>query len=112
MLWLTEDAKLACAHDDGVVDIEATQKLVRIDGRRVLVHPNPEKRPIKHCPWVAPGQFACLLTLSVREGYSPTIRIDGKKVCLDTVAGLTNGTPQGTFDYTVRRAGQVLVSQR
>jgi hypothetical protein len=111
MLWLTEDALLACAHDAGIVDIAPTQSLVTIDGRRVLVDPNPESRKIKGCPWVAPGQFACLLTLSVREGYSPTIRIDGQQVCLDTVVGLTNGTPQGTFDYTVRKPGQALVSQ-
>lgn len=111
MRWLTEDARLACSHDSGIVDIAPTQSLVRIDDRRVLVDPNPENCSISGCPWVAPGQTACLLTLPVREGYSPTIRIDGRKVCLDTVVGITNGTPQGTFDYTVRVPGQTLVSQ-
>ena len=42
MDWLTEDAKLVCAHEAGSVQIVATQKLVSIDSRRVLVEPDPE----------------------------------------------------------------------
>jgi hypothetical protein len=32
-------------------------------------------------------------------------------VCLDTVTGLTDGTPPGIVTYKVRHAGQALVSE-
>jgi hypothetical protein len=78
----------------------------------VLVEPDPEDKKIKRCPWISPGQKRCTTTQAVKEGYSPAISIDGRRICLDTVSGLTNGTPFGTFRYKVRRAGQDLVSQQ
>jgi hypothetical protein len=39
------------------------------------------------------------------------VRIDGRRVCLDTVTGLTDGTPPGTIKYEVRSPGQDLVSE-
>jgi hypothetical protein len=54
----------------------------------------------------------CLTTLKVQQGYSGLIDIQGRRVCLDTVTGLTDGTPPGTFKYSVRRPGQDLVSER
>ena len=111
MDWLTEDAKLVCAHEAGSVQIVATQKLVSIDSRLVLVEPDPESRTIDRCPWSQPGFLPCTLTLKA-TGYSPNIRIDGQPVALDSVVGVTNGTPATTFRYYVRRAGQSLVSER
>jgi hypothetical protein len=111
MFWLTEDAVLMCAHESGIVQIEAQQKLLRINGRRVLVEDDPEHKKIEHCPWMSPGQKRCTTTQAVKEGYSPTISVDGHRVCLDTVSGLTDGTPFGTFRYKVRTTGQDLVSQ-
>ena len=111
MKWLTEDAIVPCDHAAGIVQIAPSQSLVHVDGRRVLVENDPEGRPIQSCPWTSPGMLPCLLTLTVLTGYSPVIRIDGRRVCLDTVVGLTNGTPPGTFKYTVRRPGQTLVSE-
>jgi len=110
--WLTEDATLVCSHEAGRVVIVATQKLVTIDQRRVLVERDPEGRTIAACPWVSPGQKPCSLTLPVLQGYSALVRIDGRRVCLDTVDGLTDGTPPGTFHYSVRRPGQKLVADR
>ena len=110
MYWLTEDAVLNCSHEAGLVTIVTSQDWVRIDSRRVLVENDPETRAISGCPWTAPGMLPCLKTQKVSEGYSPLIRIDGRRVCLDTVTGPTNGTPQGTFKYTVRNPGQKRVS--
>jgi len=109
VLILTEDAVLVCKHELGRVGIETKQKLVTIHGRRVLVEPDPEGRPIKGCPMVVPFK-PCLVTLLVREGYSKLLSIGGIKVCLDTVTGLTDGTPPGTVMYKVNDAGQKLVA--
>ena len=112
MYWLTEDALLVCPHESGYVQIVATQNLVTINGRRVLVDNDPEQRQIVGCPWTAPGMKPCLTTLKVVHGYSDLIRIQGRRLCLDPVTGLTDGTPPGAFDYAVRRPGQALVSER
>lgn len=111
MLWLTEDALLVCTHETGRVSIAATQTLVTIEGRRVLVHPDPERRSISGCSNVVPPMRACVTTLVVRVGYSPFVRIEGERLCLDTVRGFTDGTPPGAAEYQVRHAGQDLVSE-
>lgn len=111
MHLLTENAALACDHAVGKVKIEPTQTLVTIMKARVLVETDPEGRPISGCPMVGPGIKACGLTLKVRKGYSELLRIEGRRVCLDTVTGLTDGTPPGAVTYTVRNPGQELVEE-
>jgi hypothetical protein len=111
MKLMTENAVVVCTHETGIVGIVATQKLVRINGRRVLVERNPEGRPIVGCPNAAPPSKPCLTTLVVQSGYSGLLRINGKRICLDTVTGLTDGTPPGTVKYKVRNPGQVLVKE-
>ena len=110
MKLLTENAVLLCGHKLGVVDIAATQKLVAVDGRRLLVRRNPEGRPIKGCP-PAPGFKPCQVTVNVTGGYSTLLRIERKPVCLDTLSGLTDGTPPGSVIYSVSRPGQHWVSE-
>lgn len=112
MDWLTEDALLVCPHETGFVAISTKQSLVRINGRRVLVATDPEGKSIGGCPWAGPGMKPCTNTLKVTEGYSSLIRIDGRAVCLDTITGLTDGLPPGTFFYKVRSPGQSLVEER
>ncbi|MGC9347460.1 MAG: hypothetical protein ACP5JG_04900 [Anaerolineae bacterium] len=111
MRVLTEDAVLICNHELGIVGIRATQDLVTIEGRRVLVEPNPERRPITGCPNVGATIKPCQQTLRVQQGYSDFVRVDGKRICLDTVTGLTDGTPPGTVHYRVRDPGQPFVSE-
>jgi len=111
MKWLTQDALLTCPHESGFVGIAPSQALVKINARPVLVAADPEAKPIAGCPWVGPGMKPCTLTLKVQDGYSGFIRIDGRQVCLDTVTGLTDGTPPGTFNYAVRSPGQDLVQE-
>ena len=111
MKLLTQDSVLICAHVLGNVDVRATQRLVTIDGRRVLVEVDPESRPIRGCPNVGATIKPCQLTLRVQVGYSDLLRIDGRRVCLDTVTGLTDGTPPGMVPYRVRSPRQTLVSE-
>ncbi len=111
MRLLTQDAILNCDHELGLVGIIATQGLVTIAKRRVLVATDPEQRPIAGCPMYGPGVKPCVTTLKVTAGYSDLLRINGKPVCLDTVTGLTDGTPPGTVKYTVRTPGQSLVKE-
>jgi hypothetical protein len=108
---LTEDAVLACKHELGLVRITGTQSLLTIGRRKVLVEKDPEGRPIAGCPNVGATIKPCLLTLPVQVGYSDWIRAGGRRVCLDTVTGLTDGTPPGVVQYQVERAGQAFVSE-
>jgi hypothetical protein len=109
---LTEDAKLVCAHRSGKVSIAAIgQKFVAVEGRLILVATDPEGRSISGCASMGPGIRPCVTTLVVEAGYSEWLRIDGKRVCLDTVTGLTDGSPPGTIHYLVVDPGQTLVSE-
>lgn len=110
MELLTEDADLRCAHDLGKVAIVASQDWVRINGRRVLVRKDPEGRGIAGCPNYGPTIKPCTTTLAVQTGYSAFIHIDGKPVCLNSLTGLTDGTPPGSVKYDVRDSGQDLVA--
>jgi len=109
MLVLTEDAKLFCKHS-GRVSIAASQELVMVEGRRVLVEKDPEGRSISLCPNTVPFK-PCLTTLVVQKGYSEFIRVEEHRLCLDTVTGYTDGTPPGVVMYVVRDAGQSFVSE-
>jgi hypothetical protein len=111
MRVLTEDALVVCKHELGTVQIRSTQNWFTIEGRRVLVENNLEGRPIKSCPNIGATIKPCQLTLRVQEGYSAFVRVDGKPICLDTVSGLTDGTPPGTVRYHVRKPGQSFVSE-
>ncbi len=110
MRLLTEDAVVVCKHEMGIVSIPPTQELVTIEGRKVLVETDPEGQSISRCPLVFPFK-PCLLTLPVQEGYSGLLRIEGRRVCLDTLTGLTDGTPPGTVMYKVNQPGQELVAE-
>lgn len=110
MLLLTEDAKVYCKHGPGKVSIKGTQELVTIAGRKVLVETDPEGRSIAGCPSVVPFK-PCLTSLVVQKGYSHFIRIENRRLCLDTVTGFTDGTPPGVVMYEVRDAGQHFVSE-
>ena len=109
MRWLTEDVLMCCDHQSGLIKVPPTQNLVRVNGRRVLVKPDPVGKGVVGCPMVAPGIKPCTSTLAVAKGYSSFITIDGRAVCLDTVSGYTDGTPPGTYKYSVRIPGQTLV---
>jgi hypothetical protein len=110
MRTLTEDAILLCDHG-GQVKLTMRQSWVTINKRRVLVQADPVGRTISGCPNTNPllGLKLCTSTLAVVKGYSGFVRIDGNPICLDTVTGMTDGTPPGTVKYTVKNPGQTLV---
>lgn len=108
MRWMTEDARMVCAHETGrVTGFDPRQRWVTIGGRCVLVESDPAGRTISGCPVVPPTGKPCTSTLPVVKGYSALVRIDQRRVCLDTVRGLTNGV--APVDYHVRSAGQSLL---
>jgi hypothetical protein len=109
MLWLTEDAVLVCKHEMGKVRIQASQSVVTVQGRGILVETDPEGRPIAGCPNVGAAIKPCQHTLRVTEGYSDFLKVEGRRICLDTVTGLTDGTPPGVVKYYVRDPGQKFV---
>ena len=109
MLLLTNDAVLVCMHVMGKVKNKPSQSFVTIAGVQVLVENDPEGRTIGGCPNVGATIKPCTTTLKVSDGYSGLVRIGGRRACLDTVTGLTDGTPPGVVKYRVASPGQKFV---
>jgi hypothetical protein len=107
---LTEDAVIVCKHELGRAAIVGSQGLVTIRNRKVLVENDPEGRLITGCPNMGATIKPCTATLAAQAGYSNLLRINKRRVCLDTVTGLTDGTPPGMVKYEVRNPGQGLVT--
>jgi hypothetical protein len=110
MLMLTQDVVIVCRHQLGIANVPPTQVLVTVEQRRIFVDNDPEAKSIAGCPHLGPGIKPCTTTLKVKTGYSTLVRIAGHSVCLDTVSGLTDGTPPGTVKYVVHTPGQSFVS--
>lgn len=108
MWWVTEAARIQCGHD-GWVRNHAQQQWVTIGGTPVLVDSDPEGRPVLGCPNVGATIKPCSTTLRVITGYSPWLTIDGHRIVMSNLDGITDGTVPGTVHYTVRNAGQALV---
>jgi hypothetical protein len=110
---LTDQAKLVCQHRTGTVLVVATQHLVRISGRPVLVggllKGDPEFQPIAGCSNIGLTIKPCMLSLKATTGYSTFIFVNHRPVCLDTITGPTDGTPPGVVSYKVARPGQDFV---
>lgn len=113
MKLLTDQAVLVCNHEQGIVKNQPEQDLVWIAAHPILVESEPEGWSIIGCPNanVPVGIVPCRTTLRVQSGYSEWIRVDGHRVCLDTVSGFTDGTPPLTIKYKVRDPGQDFVSE-
>ncbi len=109
MIVLTLNATLKCEHT-GKVILKARQNFVTVAGIPVLVDNDPERKEIVKCMNIGPGIKPCILTLKTMQGYSDVVTINGKRVCLSTVSGLTDGTPPGLVKYKVRDEGQRFVS--
>lgn len=113
MKLITEDAHVVCRHETGTVKLlVATQGLVTINGRKVLVQNDPLMKPIAGCANLGPTIKPCTLTISVAKGYSDLVTINGRAVCMDNLTGVTDGTPPATVEYHVRHPGQTLVNTR
>ncbi|HEY4025270.1 MAG TPA: hypothetical protein VGO86_02475 [Candidatus Dormibacteraeota bacterium] len=110
ILAVSERGALVCDHELGRVGLAPRQSLVRSQGGRLLVDDDPEHRPIAGCPNTNPlaGILPCRNTLPVQSGYSSLVRIDGRRLCLQPVTGMTDGVPPN-FHYKVRESGQSLL---
>ena len=97
---------LRCGHD-GKVELDNSQQWVRIAAEPGLVATDPEGRGISMCPNISTNTKQCNHTLAVIIGYSEFVRIDGRKLCLDSINGMTDGVPPS--HYTVRDPGQQFV---
>lgn len=108
---LTSSSSLKCAHG-GRVDIEPSQRWVRVNGDPVLVDPDTVGRPIHACPMATPANPPCSKTVNANNSasFSALVRIDGHGVCLDTATGMTNWSKLAVIPYAVISAGQDLVS--
>lgn len=111
MKFLTLDARIVCDHRTGIVQLRAGQGFVTIHGRPILVEHDPVGRSITGCANVGATIKPCTTTLVVTGGYSTFIRIDGRRVCLDPITGLTDGTPPVAVKYLVVDPGQRLVEE-
>ncbi len=106
---LTENAKLVCKHELGSVGIAPSQHFVTINKNKILVEPDTISKTIAGCPNVGASIKPCTSTLTIFQGYSDFIRINGRRVCLASLKGITDGTPPGVVEYLVRNPGQTLV---
>jgi hypothetical protein len=108
---LTDKAVLVCNHETGIVTNRPSQSLVTIEGSRILIEDDPEHRPIKGCTMtVLPTIKPCSITLKVKHGYSDLLRIDGHRVCLQSIIGLTDWAG-ADVNYKVRTPGQNFVAE-
>jgi hypothetical protein len=111
MFLLTENSVIVCAHKMGHVKNEPSQDFVTIEGQRLLIETDPEGRSISGCPNYGPTIKPCSNTLKVKVGYSELLTVNGKAICLDTLNGLTDGTPPGVVVYQVADVQQNFVSE-
>lgn len=110
MKILTQDATLVCRHESGKVSLPITmQRYVTVQGVPVLVRGDLVPRPIGGCANMGPTIKPCALTVNVTRGYSDFVRIDGRPICLESLVGITDGTPPAGVEYHVRTPGQSLV---
>ena len=108
MLWLTLNSLNVCDHG-GRVNNVVSQEWLTISGVPVQRATDPEGRSITACPYYGATIKPCSKTLPVKTGYSEFIRIDGQRVLLSNLDGLTDGTPPLGVHYKNRNARQVFV---
>lgn len=108
MKLITEKSIIHCDHDGQVRNLPS-QHWLTVESVPVLVDHDPEGRTITACPNAGPTMKPCTTTLVVRRGYSNWIRVDGRRIVLDHLDGLTDGTVPGTVHYVVRDPAQPFV---
>jgi hypothetical protein len=111
MFVLNEKASLSCNHP-GAVQNFPSQDWVTIEKQRMLVEPDTVKWEITGCPNEPPAMKPCKITETVESGYSTWIRVNGKRICLDTLTGFTDGIAHNLALYTVSQPGQAFVSEK
>ncbi|MEV8630888.1 hypothetical protein AB0395_04455 [Streptosporangium sp. NPDC051023] len=103
---LTTGASIGCGHG-GTVQVVPGQRTLTVAGAPVLVAGDLEGKPITHCVPTAPGAVPCTAVASVIGGSATTLSVGGHPALLDTLSGLTNGSPPGVL--TVLTPGQTVL---
>jgi len=105
MWWVTRDSVIHCDHDGRVTNV-ASQTWLTVGGIPVLVEPDPQGRGITACPNYGATVKPCTSTSTVKTGYSGLLKVDGHRVVLSNLDGLTDGTPPMSVHHKVRDARQ------
>lgn len=111
VLWLTDASDVRCKHFLGKSPQQASQLWVRVEGRPVLVFPDPVGRSIGGCPNIGVSIKPCTTALAMKKGQSGFVRIGAHPVVRADLSGYTDGTPPGQVTYDAVDAAQVLVGE-
>jgi hypothetical protein len=104
---LTDVSSVDCGHG-GRVTTQGETKL-KVDGALVLLEPGIAGRSVGACPVVdnSSGTLKCKRVIAISAGRATKLRVNGRPVMLDTLAGGTDGTAAGTpVQLLSARAGQ------
>lgn len=105
-----EGARVRCSHGMGFASPQSSRRFLRFAGRRVLVAPDMPANGVRLCPHRGPTVKPCQSTLPLTSGVSRFVFANNAPVVLEGATGGTDGVPPGVTTYTVRAAGQGLVS--
>lgn len=103
---ITEGSTIKCPHQ-GTIKFTASQQLLKIDGKAVLVVDDISSGTVSGCINLTnptSGTVQCQKVLSMTAGAATKLKVDGKPVLLETAKGMTNGLPANI--WSVQSAGQ------
>jgi hypothetical protein len=105
---LTDVSSIDCGHG-GRVSTAGETKL-KADGALVLLEPGIQSRSVGGCPVVDDANTStvkCRIVTAVTAGRSTKLRVNGRPVMIETLAGSTDGKAGGTpAQLLSARAGQ------
>ena len=90
---VTAASTLLCPHGAPLV-ITPSQELLAVDGQSVLVSADLRAAAILACQNIGAGLTPCTKVQSVDGGLAAHLKVGDDQVVLETVVGLTDGTPQ------------------
>src|SRR5262245_43255194 len=102
---ITEAATIRCVHagadGTGSALLQASQRVLSVDGNPVLVGNDLTGRTIAGCTLTGPpGTVPCKTITNMLGGGAAGFAVGGRPVLLDTAGGLTDSNPPGTWRVT------------
>lgn len=111
MKIITDRTDLRCDHGGSLTGVFSTAPFVKINGASVLVDGDLLLKPVAGCPNIGATIKPCNLTLTMSNGKSSFIKINGRSVLLENATGITDGTPPGVVQYSVFLTHQSFVKE-
>lgn len=97
---LTTASVLQCSHN-GRMLVNASQRLLTVDGQPVLVEADLTAASFTPCLNTGPGRTPCSKILTIAAGLSTVLRAGEAAVVLANATGTTNSAPNpGTWSVT------------